>query len=71
LSFRNDNLALMRSLLGKASGVSIGGINFRKVMEFRSEAPGCQAVKDSLEVERFLYPRQLLSIIRLKNAHSL
>src|SRR5215471_3123001 len=70
LGFRNDDFALSCSLLGNASGISIGGVDLRKVMEFLSETSGCQAVSDSLELERPpLHPRQLLSIVHL-NAHS-
>src|SRR5262245_66511778 len=70
LGFRNDDFALSCSLLGKASGVSIGGVDFRKVMEFLSETSGCQAVPDSLELERSpLFPHRLLCIVHL-NANS-
>src|SRR4030095_9822761 len=70
LGFGNDNPALVRSPFGKPSGASVGGVDFRKVIEFRSETSGCQAVLDLLELERSFHPRRPLFIIRLKNAHS-
>src|SRR5262249_28705971 len=71
LGFRHCGLALSLFFVGNGFGVSIGGVDFRKVMEFFSETSGCPAVPDSLEFEPPppLHPRQLLSIVHL-NAHS-
>jgi hypothetical protein len=70
LGFGNDNRAFARSLFGKTSGVSVGGVDFRKIVELRTKTPGCQTVPDSLKLERSVYPRNPLVIVRFKKLHS-
>jgi hypothetical protein len=70
LGFRNDDLALARALFGKPSGVRVGGVDFRKIVEVCAKTLGCQTIPDLLELERPVYLLGPLSIIGFKNAHS-